>query len=58
MMSDQPVDRHTQKAAEIFKVPPEQVTPEQRQYAKCVNMASDYLAPADLPAFMKGLKKP
>lgn len=45
-------DIHTKKAAELFGVPINQVTPEMRRYVKNVNFAAAYgwVSPLKVPA--------
>lgn len=40
----EPKDIHTQKAAEIFGVSADKVTPDQRRYAKQINFMENYNA--------------
>ncbi len=39
---NRPVDRHTELAAEAFGIKPEEVTPQQREYARSFNFMRDY----------------
>lgn len=46
------LDLHKTKAAKLFGVPPEAVTPEQRRYAKTINYAEWY-TPRPIPRSSK-----
>jgi len=47
-MKTKAYDVHTQKAVEIFKVPAEQVTSEQRRFAKTQNYFEMYRSPTPM----------